>query len=360
MIIRFKLSHIKIALVLSTFTIISYSCKGQEKETTGNFKNETSSQKSDSYQIARYVVKVFEDSNGNLWFGTIENGVAKLNGQTLTYMTTKNGLPSNRVTAIVEDNNKVLWFGTDSGIVKYNNGIFSVLTEKDGLCSNMISNLLIDSKGTLWIGTWNGICFFDGNTFNSLSIPYPEIDTQVNEDTKDWITDIKEDSKGNIWFARDGYGVCKYDGKTFAHYLKSDGLLSNNVTEIEEDVKGNIWLGSRVAEKDNSNPEQKFGTGGVNKLEKGKLMSFPNVAGFNNDDVYEIYSDNSNTIWICTIRNGVYSFDGKAFKNYDVPISIMSMIEDNNGNFWLGGAGGLYRIDTEGNVINVTVNGPWQ
>jgi hypothetical protein len=62
------------------------------------------------------------------------------------------------------------------------------------------------------LGTWNGVFKFDGETFHPFSVPYPEVDTKINEDTKHWITGISEDAEGNIWFRRDGYGLCKYDG----------------------------------------------------------------------------------------------------------------------------------------------------
>ena len=76
--------------------------------------------------------------------------------------------------------------------------------------------------------------------------------------------------------------------------------------------------------------------------------------------MYQIYRDKSDNIWIATVKNGVYRYDGKAFKNYKVPISIMGMMEDRKGNLWLGGAGGLYRINQNGEVINVTTKGPWE
>ena len=44
------------------------------------------------------------------------------------------------------------------------------------------------------------------------------METSINEDTKDWITEIDEDTDGNMWFARDGYGACKFDGDVFAIY----------------------------------------------------------------------------------------------------------------------------------------------
>lgn len=187
-----------------------------------------------------------------------------------------------------------------------------------------------------------------------------KVKTTINKDTKDWITEIKEDSEGSMWFARDGYGICKYDGKSFAHYLKKDGLHSNNVTDVEFDKEGNVWIGTRVAEKDNSDPKQRVGKGGINKLMKNEIISFSDIEGFNNGDVYEIYKDNSENVWISTIRNGVYRCDGKEFKSYDIPISIMGMMNDQKGNLWLSGAGGLYRINKNGVILKITKNGTWK
>ena len=93
---------------------------------------------------------------------------------------------------------------------------------------------------------------------------------------------------------------------------------------------------------------------------RNKIISFPEIEGFNDDDVYVIYRDKSENIWISTVRNGVYRYDGEAFKHYEVPILIMGMREDRKGNLWLGGAGGLYRINQNGEVINVTTKGPWK
>jgi hypothetical protein len=38
----------------------------------------------------------------------------------------------------------------------------------------------------------------------------------------------------------------------------------------------------------------------------------------------------------------------------------MSMMNDQKGNLWLSGAGGLYRINKSGDIINITTNGPWK
>ena len=348
-------------LILIILSIFSTSCGAQEKKVNATKMSNSVKEETES-QIGEYVTSVYEDSKGNLWFGTLKKGIAKYDGNKLKYYSKKEGLPSDRVTGIIEDANGTFWLKTGAGLSKFDGNTFTniSISSKEEFYSNTISTLMIDSKGTFWVGTWEGVYTFDGKDFNPFPLPHPKVESIINEDTKGWITEIEEDSEGNIWFGRDGYGACKYDGKSFTHFLKKDGLHSNNITEIEFDKDGNIWFGTRVAEKDNPDPTKRSGKGGINQLTKNGMISFPDIEGFNNGDVYEIYKDNSETIWIGTIRNGVYQYDGAAFKHYDVPISIMSMMNDQKGNFWLSGAGGLYRINKNGDIINITTNGPWK
>ncbi len=76
------------------------------------------------------MVEVFEDAKGNLWFGTIEKGVAKYDGKTLKYITSKDGLPSNYINGIVEDKKGDLWLGGAGGLYKIDGTgkVFNVTT----------------------------------------------------------------------------------------------------------------------------------------------------------------------------------------------------------------------------------------
>ena len=94
-------------------------------------------------------------------------------------------------------------------------------------------------------------------------------------------------------------------------------------------------------------------------MNNDSIMSFPGIDGFNDGDVYEIYVDPDNQVWISTVKKGVYRFDGTEFHHYSVPVSVMSMIMDQSGNLWMGAAGGLYCITSEGEVVNVNQDGPW-
>lgn len=63
------------------------------------------------------------------------------------------GLPSDRVNAIAEDANGVLWFGTDNGLVSYDGRNVEAAPNEAALPSRRTLSLKLDARGRLWIGT---------------------------------------------------------------------------------------------------------------------------------------------------------------------------------------------------------------
>jgi ligand-binding sensor domain-containing protein len=325
-------------------------------------------------QIGNYVVEMFEDSRGHLWFGTMAHGVARYDGQTLRYFTKEDGLGGNAVAAIAEDREGHMWFGTHSGLSKYDGEGFKNFTVRDGLSHYRVSSILFDRAGRLWVGTWGGVCRYDpstdlgaaGKSFIEFPIPTPDVQLFSYQSTMNWVTEIMEDERGNIWFGRDGYGACKYDGQSFTHFTTRDGLPSNNVQEILEDRHGNIWFASRVAQKDSPDPDARTGDGGLCQYDGKIIAQYPKVKGLARNEIYTIYEDKTGNIWIGASGVGVYRFDGEHFRLYpqtDRPdltdrLGLQSALEDRNGRLWFGFSGGLFRL--AGNaIVNVTRDGPW-
>ena len=357
--------------------VITTSCNSQSKtdlqKTKTDIAGDQQSKSADS-QIAEYVVEIFEDSKGNLWFGTIPKGAARYGarlpdgqGKTLTYFSTKDGLIGNVVTSFAEDKDGNLWIGTHSGLSKYDGKTFTNFTDKDGLVNNRVSELLIDKSGNIWVGTWEGVSRLNGTTFSNFPIPKPEVTILPYQSIINMITEIIEDKHGNIWFSRDGYGVCKYDGKSFTHYTKKDGLASNNVQAIHQDSHGNLWFGSRVAEKDNPDANGRTGDGGLSKFDGKTFTRFDNIKGLSKNETYAITEDKNGNIWIGANGLGAYRYDGKDFTLFSetdrkdlMPFGygIQDILADKKGNLWFGLSAGLFRLKGD-SIINVTQNGPW-
>ncbi|MBK8226140.1 MAG: hypothetical protein IPK70_03060 [Flavobacteriales bacterium] len=364
--------HITVVALFSSALFMT-SCNGQvpaSAETDGTEQpGVTQPSGPDTAQIAEYIVAAHEDSKGNLWFGTNGQGVARWDGSALRYFSMAEGLIGDVVTGIAEDRNGDMWFGTHSGASRYDpsaalsasGGAFTGFGSAEGL-HGQGCKLLVDRNGTVWAGTSDGVFRLVGERFIAFEVPIPAIEAPSYKMTPGKIWDLFEDSKGNIWFARDGYGTCKYDGSTFTHFTKKDGLCSNNVASIAEDKHGHIWFGSITSDHPNYIEE-----GGVSRYDGKTFTRFPDVDGLNDNDIYNLYTDRAGNIWIGAVRKGAYRFDGKTFTLFDrtdrpdltTYFAIQAFVEDSHGTLWFGFSGGLFRFNGS-SFVNVTRGGPWE
>ena len=210
---------------LLTLFIFITSCNGQEKTKSGE-ENQLKIdllapgqgvQKDTSTQISEYVVEVFEDKKGNLWFGTMSDGAIRYDGKSLTYFSTRDGLCDNTVASIAEDHEGNMWFGTHNGASRYDGKTFTSFGSNDGLPGNGC-NILVDRKGNIWAGTNSGAFRFNGFAFLAFDLPDPDTGDQSYKWVRGKVWSLLEDKKGNLWFG--GSGVSKYDGKSFTHFTK--------------------------------------------------------------------------------------------------------------------------------------------
>jgi ligand-binding sensor domain-containing protein len=61
------------------------------------------------------VRSILEDSKGNIWFGSYNEGACLLHNGELQYFTTENGLSDNQVRSVYEDKNGIIWFECGEG-----------------------------------------------------------------------------------------------------------------------------------------------------------------------------------------------------------------------------------------------------
>jgi len=73
------------------------------------------------------------------------------------YNTDNSGLPPDQVTALLFDDQGILWVGTRDGLAKFDGETWMVYNRvNSGLPDNFIWILLIDTRGNTWIGTHFG------------------------------------------------------------------------------------------------------------------------------------------------------------------------------------------------------------
>lgn len=383
---NFHLPHPQSTVLIILLSITS--CKSQEKpieqtkddtaihevtKTQGPFKDPNP-----ETIITRFVRRMLQDKNGDLWLGTNGDGVIRKRGKELEYFSIQEGFGGVAVRAIVEDENGDLWFGTEGGITRCGIGSthskeppqFTNFTKKDGLIDNDVWSMTIDSKGLFWIGTLQGVSQFDGKTFTDFELPETEIDPTRGVTSPRIAHAILEDSKGQLWFATSG-GAYIYAPSTqkegdvqLSHISEKDGLCNNVVNCILEDQQGRIWFATHHNGVCRWNPASK-------QADKSSFTHFGKDHDVLGTEVWDLYEDKEGNIWFPVENHGVYRYNWKAsntsgkdaFTNFAkqeglASNAIQCTYQDPKGHIWLGGWMGLFQYDN-GLIHSVGKDGPF-
>jgi ligand-binding sensor domain-containing protein len=290
------------------------------------------------------------DKDGNLWFSVKGEGAYRYDGNSFTNFTTKDGLYSNNVSAIIQDKSGNILLGTSNGICKYDGKAFTKYPVPDTLS---ITCMLEDNDGNLWFGVMNkGVYRYDGTNLTNFLDKYKH--PILADKHEKMIMDIIQDKKGNIWFCSwNRGGVWRYDGTIFTHFLPSadyysfsedersnaysssdtkyvhspDYITDDMIFSIAEDRAGNMWFATRRH--------------GICQYDGSAFTSFIENDAFVSHGIYSILEDKKGNMWFTTDDNGVYCYDGKALINYTtedglVNNSVLSILADKDGNLWFG------------------------
>ena len=138
--------------------------------------------------------------------------------------TIKNGLPSNTVYCVVQDDQGFIWFGTEAGLSRFDGVEFKNYGLQEGLPDMDILNFHKDSQGRIWFYTFNGRVGFleNGKIYNSGNSRILR-----SADFNSRITSIV-DSNSKVYLSslQDGFKVIDSTGRTdsikpegFSYYL---------------------------------------------------------------------------------------------------------------------------------------------
>ncbi len=269
------------------------------------------------------------DKNGDMWFGTQDDGLIKYDlkgGFSLTEgrtekITVRNGLPNNSVLGLMEDREGNIWMSCwGYGAVKYAGSVFVHYKAADGLLTDYAGAITQEENGDLLVNSGFEISRLkrDGSI-----VPFEE---KINSK----IFCIHKSKKGILWIATES-GLIAYGNGKKKLFTEKDGLGAFPPTTIVEDSKGNIWCSSLFGILSCYNGE--------------KFINYSEKEGLKPDYIYSIHADSKDNIWICTWAAGLCKFDGKSFRYFTKKDGLasnnaMTLLEDERGLFWIGTYGG--------------------
>ena len=302
------------------------------------------------------VYNVYDDSKGNIWVCTLDNGLFKINLDDKSVENYKNNnskisIPSNNVRDIISDSEGKLWIATDKGLCTFDYEREEFITynkksyQSNSLIDDEIFCLLKDSSGLIWIGTYSGISRFNPNSnFTHFKLdPYED-----NSISGNVIHGIYEDDDKTLWIGTNESGVNIINGESIKHLNKEN---SNIVSDLIEDITGfknYIFIGTNE---------------GLSVLVKNDktvknytITNYTTKDGLPSNKIRSLFIDSKGYLWIGT-NKGLAILDINNNKIIDITYIldemgvsdkfIRAVYEDSKGNYYIGCflEGGLIKIN---------------
>jgi ligand-binding sensor domain-containing protein len=294
-----------------------------------------------------------EDKSGALWFGT-DKGVFITDTKTKKFQSyqhdpaDKNSLCDNGVFSFLRDSRGVLYVGStgvdiaNPNYEKFNHLHLMVKGKNIFENNNYVWQIREDSKKNIWFSTINGLACYNPVTKETKWYQYNPLDSSTVSAQS--VTGILEDRKGRFWCTTAGGGFNSFNPEsgTFHSFKKneSENFSSSTVVNLFEDSRGTIYMGSWNVGMITFNPDSE--TFRIYRHDDKNIFSI-------SDDIVNDFEESKNGyIWVSTMAGGINVFDPrtKKFRTFsasDGLISnlVMSIVEDNNGNYWLGTDNGI-------------------
>ena len=173
------------------------------------------------------IFSMYNDSHGNMWFGTADMGIYRFDGKKISWMYERHLTETPEggafcIRSITEDKDGYFWICNSN--FKYKilpdnvKGMEPIPinykrekgTMNDTGGTQYFMSMITDNDGVMWMTNQAGVWRNDGNVLTPFLIDFGE--------RKILPTSIYSDNRGVLWLGTNTDGIYKYDGKSFEKF----------------------------------------------------------------------------------------------------------------------------------------------
>lgn len=273
-----------------------------------------------------YITALVEDREGNLWLGAGDRGLCRLRPSSVEMLGPPGGWGNWPVQTVIAARDGSVWAGTEgAGIYRLRDGTWKLLDREAGLTNLTVKTMLEDSAGKVWAGLTNG----DFGVFEEDRFLPKFTDEAVGP-----ITAAFQSGNGDLWVGGLRGVVRVAQGRHIV--LQPDHGPFNKVSGFAEATDGTVWIAS-------------VGNG-LGRYRNGVFEVLGKADGLPSEYLWSLYLGPNNTLLIGTDDRGLVTYRDGVFHQYDstqgIPGNKVAQITvDEFGDLWLGTNGGIARID---------------
>lgn len=286
------------------------------------------------YLPDKKVIRVFEDSEKNLWFCTVNEGLYVLPQNTAINFRDEAGFPSKNIRSIARADNGEILIGDDAGHFHIlGNGKkprYVSVGSQDGY--NLIRQIIPAGPGAFYAATDEGLYLVDKNYSRIVNLDLP--------------TSLK-----SMWLEGDSLWVGTATA-LMLHNVKTKAqkvFIHKRFTVVSADTEKNIWAGS---------------IDGLYSSQDSFQMNWGNRFPILKKRIVTMKSNGAGKLWVVTPEDGLLSVEisgGKVLAVHvmneqpqmKTPIdNIQSIYVQGNGTIWMATNRGVYGLAKKGVITH--------
>ena len=281
-------------------------------------------------ELSSGVYTMLEDSEGSVWISTESEGLLQFIDGKFGGYSTLDGMLSDVSYSIFQTAQKDVWITTQNGINRFRNNAFDLkLTSQNGLPNTRFSAINADDSGNLWIGTTKGLLRWQNDRLANIK--------GLENLAKKNIQVLYRDPENNLWIGTNsGLSFIGADSKAneIISIDQSEQFAKSNIFVITGSLSKGLWIGTSK---------------GLWFLKNNQLLKYTKKDGLADDTVMSLYEDDSGVLWIGTFGNGLSRFKENKLASVNTRNGLFNdtvfvILPDEHGNLWMSCNRGIFRL----------------
>jgi signal transduction histidine kinase/ligand-binding sensor domain-containing protein len=274
------------------------------------------------------------DREGNLWVGTGNRGLYRLQPWQLVSLLGTAGATFDEVYSIAAGREGRVWLGTTRGLAEVKAGqltTYSAGGNAEVRDSKRIRAVFEKRSGEVYCSQ-----DFDGLQTLQDRVLQPVDCFKPLPGERRVITTFFEDANGTLWMGSQ-QGLIE-QGKTACRvWTTADGLSDDRTFGIVSAPDGGLWVGTK--------------SGGLNEFRDGRFRVYTVRDGLLSQDVWPLRAERDGSIWVGTPL-GLNRIRGGEIRSVTMQQGLFDnlaycLLEDRRGNYWTFGNRGIWRVSKD-------------
>ncbi len=286
---------------------------------------------------SKYTTDVFQDMEGNFWISTYGNGLAGLFDEAFTFHDYQDQTGTTLSSVLTDEEG--FWMAGNGKLVRYNTGLQSTMKEYgpgSGLPMDKITALYEDDKGYLWIGTGNSGLYRMNVEQEVISRYF------ISQNSLENIVNAIDGAGDIIWMAtNNGVFSINFGTGKMERFGIGPRIPHNKINDVYVDSEGNAWIATRSNGIVSVNTEMEYSIA----AEQMVVLEFISIT-----------EDEYGNLWAATANDGIFQFLADTLEHYSTynglkSTACYSIVDDRQGNIWIGHRLGLSKLDLERRIV---------